>query len=156
MERPEALNMILGQSLWHVSAGGPTAPSFLLVMGDRVPRERGLTNPNQADAFRRFRGSLELLVWSSWRLQTDAVVLASSDQGEVGLERVTSLVGTTVTAIACAAPAWDLRLEFSNGQTIVTFSDHVEPNASIGQNWEFWSPDCCITAGPGSALDQSE
>lgn len=151
----ELLKVMIGEACWHVSAGGATAPSFLLVMGDKVPRSRVLANPNQPDAFRRYRGSIELLVWSSWRLQTDANVLATSDQGETGVRALTSLTGAKVTAVSYAAPAWDLRIDFSNGQTIATFSDHVEPDASIAENWEFWNLGDCITAGPGTLLQES-
>ena len=81
----ELLDSLLGQPCWHVSAGGATAPSFVLVLGGRVPRDVPLTNPAQPDDFRHNRGAVELLVWSSWRLQRGPSVLATSDQGEAGL-----------------------------------------------------------------------
>jgi len=145
---------MVGQKCWHVSAGGATVPSFLVVMGDRIPRKTPLANAAQPDEFRQARGSIELLVWSAWRVQTDTEVLASSDQGEVGLDAVRSLVGIEITAVECDPPAWDLRLRFSNGHTIATFSDHVEPDASIAQNWDFWAEGRRIHAGPGSVWDE--
>lgn len=143
---------MIGEACWHVSAGGPTAPSFLLVMGGRIPRPEPLKNPHQPDAFRHNRGTVELLVWSSWRQQNRTDVLATSDQGESGLDRLRSLAGATVTTVSCLAPAWDLNIHFSDGTELVTFSDHLEPDASVAMNWELWYDGRYLRAGPGACL----
>jgi len=146
------LDSMVGETCWHVSAGGATSPSFVLVLGDKLPRTIPLTNPSQPPAFRQNRGSVELLVWSSWRLQQGDQVLATSDQGPAGVEPLGALIGTTVDAVDCAAPAWDLRIRFSNGKELVTFSDHLGPDASIDANWELWARGKYLRAGPGAEL----
>ena len=148
----ELLDSMIAETCWHISAGGPTAPSFLVVMGGRIPRSEPLRNPRQPDEFRHNRGTVELLVWSSWRLQNRADVLATSDQGEIGLDRIRSLIGTKVTMVSCLAPAWDLNIHFSDGTELLTFSDHLEPDASIALNWELWCDGQYLRAGPGGSL----
>jgi hypothetical protein len=148
----ELLRKIIGAACWHISAGGVTAPSFILVMGDKIPRAAPLRNPSQPDDFKSFRGSIELLVWSSWRLQTKVDVLATSDQGEAGLPQLDSLVGVPVVDVVYYQPAWDLRIRFADGRELVTFSDHLGPQASIAENWEFWAAGKHLVAGPGTKL----
>jgi hypothetical protein len=152
----ELLDAMVGQPCWHLSAGGATAPSFVLVLGGRVPRDVPLSNPAQPDDFRHSRGAVELLVWSSWRLQRGASVLATSDQGEAGLAVLRSLVGAVIESVTCAAPAWDLRIRFADATELVTFSDHLEPGASVAANWELWARARYLRAGPGEALIEEE
>ncbi|WP_428267760.1 hypothetical protein [Haliangium sp.] len=146
------LDSMVGEVCWHVSAGGVTSPSFVLAMGAKVPRTRPLKNPAQPEEFRLNRGSVELLVWSSWRLQDNDDVLATSDQCANGVAKLKSLIGLTLEAVRCAPPAWDLWLEYSSGRQLVTFSDHLEPGASIASNWELWIAGTHIIAGPGTSL----
>jgi hypothetical protein len=148
----ELLESMVGEECWHVSAGGATAPSFVLAMGAKIPRSRPLRNPAQPEEYRLNRGSVELLVWSSWRLQGVASVFATSDQGANGVASLKTLIGSKIKAVKCTAPAWDLWLEFSDGKQLITFSDHLEPDASIESNWELWTAGKHITAGPGSTL----
>jgi hypothetical protein len=143
---------MVGAVCWHVSSGGATAPSFVLVLGDKILRSSPLKNPAQPEEFRNNRGSVELLVWSSWRLQTATDVLASSDQGDVGLNVLRRLVGLKIISASTKPPAWDLFIQFSDGTELLTFSDHVAPDASIDQNWELWAENRRLGAGPGSAL----
>jgi hypothetical protein len=85
-------------------------------------------------------------------LQQGEVVLAASDQGEDGVAQLQGLVGLTVLSVKALGPAWDLRIAFDDGKELVTFSDHVQPNASIDTNWELWAGGSHLSAGPGSIL----
>lgn len=138
---------LAGKRCWHVSAGGVTAPSFLLVLGAQVPRAEPLRNESQPPNFRHNRGSVELLVWCSWRLQTPERVLASSDQETEGVIVLKRLIDTEVVAVKRWPPASDLQLDFSDGRTLMVFCDRVE-----AENWELWIPGWTATAGPGSNL----
>lgn len=150
MKPDDARAALLGQKCWYVSAGGASAPSFRLAFGERVPLERRLRNPTNSTEFQKFRGSVELLVWCSWRLQRPGAVLASSDQGASGLSALDAIVNSTVTDVTCSLPAWDLLVRFSGGLELAVFCDHVAPDASIDQNWELWSPSGYVGTGPGT------
>ena len=145
-----ASTALIGKGCWYVSAGGVTAPSFMLVLGGKIPRPTPLKNPAQSMDFRSYRGSVELLVWCSWRLQRGAEVLASSAQERVGLSALDGVIDSTIVEAFCSPPAWDLRLHFSNNLEIVVFCDQVEPGASIAQNWELWTPQGYVGTGPGA------
>ena len=125
---------LVGEKCWHVSAGGVTAPSFLLAFGERILRARVLKNKAQPVIYRKFRGSLELLVWCTWRLQTEKSVIGSSDQGELGIVELRKLLGAEVADVKCQPPAWDLCVEFVDGRTLMVFCDHVAPDASCDSN----------------------
>jgi hypothetical protein len=147
---------LVGQRCWHVSAGESTLPSFTLVLGDMIRRQRPLRNQSQPETFRLNRGSTELLVWCSWRLQDADSVLASSDQGTEPLTELQQLIGQSVVSVECTPPAWDLRLRFSNERVLVVFCDHADEGASIAQNWELYSVDKTIRTGPGVEWEESE
>ena len=150
----EKLKKMLDRACWHVSAGGSTWPSFVLVMGDKVRRMSPLKNPAQPEDYRQFRGSLELLVWSSWRLQTRTEVLATSDQDDDVVGQLESLNGIKIVGVSYSEPAWDLRIDFADGRELLTFSDHLEPGASIPENWELTVDGCRLSAGPGHQLHE--
>jgi len=141
-----------GQTCWYVSAGGATAPSFLLACGDKVARERPLKNERHPEEFRKFRGSVELLVWCSWRLQRGVDILASSDQEDVGLAALDQLVHTRIKGMSCTPPALDLEIRFPDDVQLDIICDHVEPGTS--PNWELWTPEGYDCAGPGSVWQE--
>lgn len=145
---------LIGQRCWYVSAGGVTWPSFVLVCGDMIARELPLSNPAHPEPFKSNRGSVELLIWCSWRLQTDSRVLASSDEAESGAKALIALVGTTLTEARCSAPAWDLALAFSSGLAIQVFADNHGPEPTASQNWELWVPGMYVRAGVGEAWEE--
>jgi hypothetical protein len=79
-------------------------------------------------------------------------VLASSDQLEEGMRALRSLKSATVRDVTCLGPANDLVIDFEGGLKLVVFCDHVQPGASIPENWEFSLPDLTVIAGPGTLL----
>lgn len=143
---------LIGQKCWHVSAGGSTMPSFVLVFGEKVSRHRILSNRVQPEIFRKFRGSIELLVWCSWRIQTNKTVLASSVQEKGGLQELLSLRGGIVADVKCYRPAWDLKVKFVDGRELSVFCDSVGSVEGISENWELWLPNRKIIAGPGTCI----
>ena len=144
---------LVGETCWHVSVGGVTVPSFLLVLGERIPRERPIENPRQPEEYRRFKGSVELLVWCSWRLETDDEVLASSVQGETCVGELRRLRGATVSIATCSRPAWDLTIRFTDNRHLVIFCDRMDSEARAAHNWELWTPGVEATAGPGTTFE---
>ena len=150
----DVIEMLEGLNCWHVSAGGSTAPSFKLVLGEKVPRAVPLRNVAQPEVFRLHRGSVELLVWCSWRLQTEDTVLATSDQGPGWVESLARLINGTVSHVTCSAPAWDLRLKFVGDMELLVFCDHFDSESSTLENWELYSPAGVVRAGPGAKLDE--
>ena len=150
----DIVEAILGLPCWHVSAGGSSAPSFVLVLGRKERRAVPLRNPAQPEAFRLNRGAVELLVWCSWRLQDDRAVFASSDQNTGWVEELRKLCGQSVTSVECSPPAWDLQISFSGGSTLVVFCDHVDEESSMAQNWELYVPGRVIRTGPGTTWEE--
>jgi len=148
--RTSVLDSLVSRRCWYVSSGGATAPSFTLICGDKVPRPKPLANPMHPQEFREFRGSHELLVWCSWRLEQRDAVLASSAQERLGTAELNRMCDATVESVDCTPPAWDLRIAFSNGLRLVVFCDNVEPGSPIGENWELWTPEVNVAVGPGA------
>lgn len=150
MKPDAAPTILLGQLCWYVSAGGVTAPSFTLVLGDMIPRKRVLKNTAHPLEFRENNGSVEFLIWCSWRVQRGSKLLASSAQEESELQVLRQIQGSKVVDACCSPPAWDFWIRFSNDLELAVFCDHIESDSSIPQNWELWGPQGYVGTGPGA------
>ncbi|HEU4730472.1 MAG TPA: hypothetical protein VFT22_21385 [Kofleriaceae bacterium] len=149
----EIVQQLVGQRCWYVSVGGTTWPSFTLVCGEPIPRDMPLGNRAHPEQFRTHHGSVELLVWCAWRLQTGSSVIVSSDDEEAAARALDVVTGTTVVSAHCAAPAWDLDLVLSGDQVLKVFSDRHARDRGIRHNWELWVPGVHACAGPGAAWE---
>jgi len=154
-EKMNMLSLIIGQSPWHVSAGGVTAPTFKLVLGSKIRRARPLKNPAQPEEFQLFEGSIQILVWCSWRIQTPSSLIASSAQGEQGLIHVRSFVGVPIRDAICESPFGDLTVGFADDRTIKIFPDAVEDEENAIPNWELVVDDRQLVVGPGAKCVES-
>lgn len=135
---------------WHVGAGGSVGSSFSLALGAKVPRERPLRHVTEDGEWKIFEGEFRFLVWCTWRLETSAGPVASSDQqSEHTANALQLLCGTTLLEATVNPPAWDLTLHFSGGARLSIFCDHLRGDASIEQNWELWCGREALLIGPG-------
>lgn len=150
----DAVQQLVGQRCWYVNSGGSTWPSFTLVCGDAIPRDMPLRNRAHPEAFRWNRGSVELLVWCAWRLQTASSVIATSDDEETAARSLDVLTGATVVRATCTPPAWDLELAFSSDLVLKVFADRHARDRGIAENWELWIPGAHACAGPGVVWEQ--
>lgn len=127
-----------GMPCWHVSAGGCTWPSFNLAMGDRIPRRRPLSNERQPKEFRENDPSASLLVWTSWRLESASLPVASSEDREgVALPELEKLIGRTVVGARVLNGCLDLELAFSGDLAVRVFCGYVTESSGMDENWQF-------------------
>jgi hypothetical protein len=139
---------------WYVNAGGAAGTSFSLALGSRVPRKIPVKNPDASEEFRLFEGEANLYVWCTWRLETEELVLGSSDQDtDVAAECIRKIAGRTLERITVSAAAGDLILGFGD-QTLRVFCDHVEPDPSYDTNWELFFDGRVLVIGPGLAMSE--
>ena len=124
---------------------------FELAFGDKVPRKTPIQNEAYDEEFRRFEGSVNLMVWCTWRLDIESgcVVSSDGDDDEIG-NGLRALMGSSVTEVSIVQPAWDLVLRFNGGMRLTVFCDHVGRNPSYDGNWYLTLPDRLYYAGPGT------
>lgn len=152
-----ALDELVDQTCWHVSAGGVTWPSFMLALGKKIPRSIPLKNEAQPLVFRENDPSVSLLIWCSWRLELASGMLGSSDGGPASESLLGQLTGKTVRIVERSEPAHDLTVLFDDLTRLKIFSDHVDSEeCSFEQNWELTTPNYEISAGPGSTIEAAE
>lgn len=81
-------------------------------------------------------GWRHLTILSPWRIESRTEVLCdwNVDGGSSGriAGLLSTLVGERVVSAATAGPAWDLRIEFSDGSTLIVFSDATEAHLWAG------------------------
>ena len=65
--------------------------------------------------------------------------------------RLQRLIGASIRDVSIEPACWDMRVAFSNGFTLAVFCDHVSEDGFDG-NWDFFSPNASIYAGPGTSL----
>jgi hypothetical protein len=147
---PDLVQTSLQQPCWYVSSGGAAGASFQLALGEKIPREKPLSNPGHPREYRENEGEVNLLVWCTWRLRDDQHPISSSDDSPDHVrEALTRLVNASVAQVELISPAWDLRLHFSNGLVLEVFCDHLSDDASFDGNWELWLTDKVVSVGAG-------
>jgi len=147
------LRGIIGQTIWHVNAGGVTWPSFSLALGGKVPRQRPLKNPAVSDEFRENAGEMAFLVWSTWRLEMEDEIVATSAQSDLAASKLEELKGLSVEEVVCISPAWDVVVRFSNARILRLFCDHLAPMDGVDTNWELCVRGEQLCVGPGAFFE---
>jgi len=148
------LSDAVGKKCWHVTAGGITAPQFSVALGRKIRRDRPLRTPQGSKAFQFYEGEISFFIRCSWRLESEKLVIASSDDAEkpvvLGLRR---LAGKTLVDVKVEQPAWDLILGFSGGLRLHVFCDVTNNSAIYLKNWHARVGDTHVYAGPGINLN---
>ena len=140
--RRELIEKLVGQTVWHVSAGGVSWPSLELALGERVRRAKPLASMRQPEEYRTYRGSFELMIVCAWRLQRGAEVRLGSRGDEYGIEHLDALVGARVVGVICDG--------FDSGDELIVFADR----SSFMENWTLSTPDGSLEVGPGDGWEE--
>jgi hypothetical protein len=147
------LRSLRGMRCWYVSCGGLDIPSFSLAFGGMNPRPVPLRNTFHSDDFRRNTGKVNLYVWCTWRLDSAAGPVTSSDDTEASIiSGLGHLLSDTVESVDASLPGWDLSLQFSGRHTLRLFCDHVPGDPSYSMNWSLSSARNTLLVKPGSAI----
>lgn len=155
-----ALAQMVGKDCWRLSAGG-IGSTFQLFMGKKVPERMPMPHLKKPFRYpgnvtrldRSFVGEANLLIWCTWRLDSETEPVASSDQdGNVIESALAVLVGQKVESVEVEPPAWDLGIAFSNRMRLRVFCDHIPPNPSYSHNWFLSVGDDLFYTGPGYSL----
>jgi hypothetical protein len=148
----QTLDGLVGLPCWYASAGGSAGSTFSLAFGQPVLRARVLRNPDVSELFRINEGEMNLIVWCSWRLDSQHAALASSDSDASAIaSALEKLCGQHVQAATIASKAFDLVLRFDTHELYI-FCDHVEPDPSFDGNWDLHTRTDCFSVGPGWRL----
>jgi hypothetical protein len=149
------LKLAEGHRCWHVSVGGCTLPTFQLILGAPIKRSILLNNPEQPEMFQSHTGKYQFLIWCSWRLeQNDQIIVSSDGHGADIVTGVHRLMEKDLLETCITGPAWDLKLQFSDGYKVVVFCDHTDTDPSFDGNWDALIDDVRISAGPGSKIQK--
>ncbi len=148
------VDALRGLECWYVSVGGCTLPSFQLALGEKLLRPRPLRSKAHPDVFRQFEAEVGLLVWCTWRLDDPSGPITSSDDTEEHIgEGLGRLVGVKVRTASARAPAWDMRVGFSNRMTLRIFCDKVPGDPSFSTNWELWNREQRLEVAAGGHVE---
>lgn len=160
LAQAEIVSSLLGRKCWHAYTSVGNTPK--LVLGRKVPRDaedlaarakltarrktRGAAK-RHPDAWERYRGESELLVWCSWRLDgAKGPVTSWDDEPRRCEDGIRGLIGHGVRNVEIGT-GWNLRLDFAGGSALSVLPDHVGPSASFDGNWELWRPDQAYLVG---------
>ncbi len=151
---PHPLVALVGEAVWHVSAGGVTWPEFVLVLGGELPREVRLRNARQPARFRRSHGTHELLVACGWTLLVQDEALADATSARAHARSIRGLRGARVVAVDVASND-GVELRFDDGRRLVVCPGS-EPVPMLGAPaWEAWLPCGEVAARPRAPTSPS-
>jgi len=140
---------LIDAKCWYVSDGAVDG-TFQLALGERVQRRVRLQAEHHTSEYRNYEGTANLLVWCSWRLDSqDDVITSSDDEYSSIVEGLNRLIGSCINRVSILSPAWDLELQFNNEFTLNVFCDHVPGDPSYDGNWYLTLRESLFFAGPG-------
>lgn len=148
-------SQLVGLECWYASFGGKHVGStFSLAFGDKIPRAIPLTNPSHTEDFCNYEGSANLVVWCSWRLDSQESPESSSDDTDDGIKQaLNGIVGSKVVDVVVERPGWDLKLLLFPYQILKVFCDHVPGDPSFDGNWELHTVKESYYFGPGFSTE---
>jgi hypothetical protein len=141
------LSALRGKDIWYVNCGGSVGSSFSLCIGEKIPREPAMDDPN-SDEFSLFRGEYMLYVWCTWRVDIGSDVASSDQSVSTFASPLRQLSGSRILSSSLSGRFNDLQLATTKGYLDV-FCDHVPPESSFDGNWELVFPEGVIYVGPG-------
>jgi hypothetical protein len=149
-EELQALILRLRQTeCWAVIAGRGTGSAIDLHFGAKVTRKTALSNPTLSEEERRFEGEISVYVTSAWRLDSDVNVICGWLDADENVDEMVrglkSMVGHKVGAVEVRTPAWDLRISFDNGLSLVIFADQT--SLDDGDNYSVFDGGGGFTVG---------
>jgi hypothetical protein len=149
--------LLRGLECWYVSTGGAAGSTFQLALGEKVRRPSPLRNPAHSSEFREFEGTVSLLIWCAWRLDSsDGPVTSWDDTDQNGEAGLRQLIGSQIASFDVVPPAWDVAVAFSNGLTLRVFCDHVPGEPSFEGNWDLRLDAVTYSFGPGTRFAINE
>ena len=137
-----AISAMAGEECWGVACGEGTGSVIALHIGARTIRAKPLRNPHASYLIRRYDGAYSLLLWCSWRIDSDLDVVAGSHMVNTNdgpmVVGSNAICGQRITSATCSGPAFDLRLEFENRHTLVVHC------SAVGKDYE----ECYVVRTP--------
>jgi hypothetical protein len=123
-----ALGQLIGKECWSVIGGRGTGSVIVMSLGERVPREREISNPSLTEDERRFDALFSSMIWCSWRVERAGRVVgtwvALTETGELEPTEVLALRGRRLSGFELDDPIPDLRLDFGDVR-LSLFADYL-------------------------------
>jgi hypothetical protein len=119
----QALNALVGEACWGVVGGEGTGSVISLKIGARIPRSKPVNNPYLSDLVRQNNSAYTLMLYCPWRIDSASNVVSGSHMSNANdgpmVRGCASIREQKIKAVTCAGPAYDLKLDFENGHTLV-------------------------------------
>lgn len=119
----EALSALVGEECWGVVGGEGTGSIISLNIGARTPRSIPLKNPHLSDLVRQNESAYTLMIYCPWRVDSMSKVVSGSHMSNANngpmVRGYGSICGQAIKAVICSGPAFDLRLDFENGHSLM-------------------------------------
>ena len=119
----EEVSKLPGKECWGVVGGVGSGSIISLSIGDKYPKAVASKNRHLSEIVRNNDSEFSLLIECPWRIESSAEVLCgshhSNEKGGRYLSSFKQITGIRIESIECNAPAFDLKVLFSNGITLI-------------------------------------
>jgi hypothetical protein len=123
-----ALGQLIGKECWSVIGGRGTGSVIVISLGERVLREREISNSCLTEDERRFDALFSSMIWCSWRVERAGRVVgtwgALTETGELEPTGALALKGRRLSGFELDDPIPDLRLDFGDVR-LSLFADYL-------------------------------
>lgn len=117
------LSSMVGQECWDVIGGAGTGSIISLRIGGYILFDKQLNTPHLSEAARQYDSIYALMILCPWRIDSPSAVLSASymPNSNAGpmVNGFSAIRGQCIKALHCTGPAFDLRLEFENQNSLL-------------------------------------
>lgn len=156
----DALGRMTGKKCWSYMANVNTGSCVGFDIGQKVLREKPLSNPRISKEERLYRGEFHFYISCSWRLDWKGKVLCGGedDKSEEGpmMLGLREMLNRRVVSVELEQPGLDLILGFEDGLVFRIFCDEFEQGEEDLENYVLFLPGGQLVVGVRSNLVKYE
>ncbi|MCW8930254.1 MAG: hypothetical protein OQL19_08470 [Gammaproteobacteria bacterium] len=150
------IKKICNLECWSVISGEGSGSHVSLEFGEKVPRNKPLSNPNLSDLSKKYTGKYSIFIEEcSWRLESHELIIcgSSSPNNNEGImvNGLDKLIGKKVVDINIAKLSLDIAITFNDDLKLILFCNTI--NIEDGDNYTFFTPQKNFTAQGYGCLD---
>jgi hypothetical protein len=124
-----ALDQIINQECWGITAGEGTGTMAILSFGSKIPLSKEYKNEHLTEDLKKYEGEWQLFIECAWRISSETEVVCGcwedNRKGGPMLSCLQHITNQKVESMDIHLPTWDLKIHFANSLTLSIFCDQT-------------------------------
>lgn len=153
------VNKLIQRECWSVIAGEGSGSHVSIDFGEKLGRNKPLSNPNIPEISRKYYGEFSIYIEEcAWRLESIETIICGSlspnDNNGIIINGLNRLVGKKVEDVNIIRPALDLEIIFEDSLKLILFCNTL--TIEDGDNYTLFFPERVYSVQGYGVLDMQE